>query len=145
MLEILKKKTSHPKLTVQVADSENIPLESDSVDIVTIGFGIRNFENLEVSLDEIYRVLNKGGYLIVLEMFNIEKTNRLFEFYFTRIMPFTGKIISKNNSAYTYLHSSVMNFKTISEFTGIALKHGFSLEFRKNNFLNFVHSVYLRK
>lgn len=145
MLEILEKKIINPKLTVKIADSENIPLDSESADIVTIGFGIRNFENLAESLNEINRILKKGGYLIVLEMFNFERRNRLFEYYFTRIMPLAGKIISKSDSAYSYLHSSVTNFKTVSEFSAIALKQGFSIEFRKNNFLNFVHTVYLRK
>jgi len=145
MLEILEKKIRHPNLVARVTDSENIPLESESVDIVTIGFGVRNFENLDASLKEINRILKKDGFLIVLEMFNFEKRKRLFEFYFTRIMPALGKLISRSESAYSYLHSSVMNFKTVSEFSEIASGHGLSLEHRKNNFLNFVHTVYLRK
>jgi demethylmenaquinone methyltransferase / 2-methoxy-6-polyprenyl-1,4-benzoquinol methylase len=145
MLEILKNKIKHPGLFVELADSENLPLDSGTVDLVTIGFGIRNFENLEASMSEILRVLKKGGMLIVLEMFNFEKRNRFFEFYFTKIMPVVGKIVSGSESAYSYLHSSVMNFRTVEEFSEKAEKTGFSVFCRKNNFLNFVYTVYLTK
>ena len=145
MLDILKEKIKHPNLFVKIADSENMPVDSDSADIITIGFGIRNFENLEVSLKEILRVLRKNGILIVLEMFNFEKRNRFFEFYFSKIMPVTGKLISHSESAYSYLNSSVMNFGTVAEFSDIAKKVGFSICRKKNNFMNFVYTVYLTK
>lgn len=145
MLDIQRKKIADGRVIIEVADSENMPVDNGTIDIVTIAFGIRNFENLEKSLDEIYRVLRPDGLLIVLEMFNLEKRNRLFEFYFTRIMPLLGKIVSRSNTAYSYLHTSVMNFKTVNEFIDLSAKHGFTLEFHKNNFQKFVYSVYLRK
>jgi demethylmenaquinone methyltransferase/2-methoxy-6-polyprenyl-1,4-benzoquinol methylase len=145
MLEIQRKKISDSKVIIEVADSENMPVESGSVDVVTIAFGIRNFNNLDKSFDEIYRVLRPDGLLIVLEMFNLEKRNRLFEFYFTRIMPVIGKIISRSNVAYSYLHNSVLNFKTVNEFVQMSSKHGYVCEYQKNNFQKFVYSVYLRK
>jgi len=145
MLDVQRKKISDKRVIIEVADSENMPVGNGTVDIVTIAFGVRNFENLEKSLDEIYRVLRPDGMLIVLEMFNLEKRNRLFEFYFTRIMPILGKIVSRSSTAYSYLHTSVMNFKTVNEFIDLASQHGFIHEYHKNNFQKFVYSVYLRK
>jgi demethylmenaquinone methyltransferase / 2-methoxy-6-polyprenyl-1,4-benzoquinol methylase len=145
MLEIQKAKINDSRITIEVADSENMPVESGTVDIVTIAFGVRNFENLEKSLDEISRVLRHDGLLIVLEMFNFEKRNIIFEFYFTFIMPILGKVVSRSSSAYSYLHNSVMNFKTVKEFISLSSKHGFTHEYHKNNFQKFVYSVYLRK
>ncbi|MFA5011194.1 MAG: ubiquinone/menaquinone biosynthesis methyltransferase [Ignavibacteria bacterium] len=145
MLELQKKKIQNKKVEIQLADSENMPVDSGSIDIVTISFGIRNFENLEKSLKEIYRVLKHDGMLIVLEMFSLEKKNSIFKIYFTMIMPALGRIISRSNIAYSYLHTSVMNFKTVNEFIDIASKNGFVLKYKKNNFRKFVYSVYLRK
>lgn len=145
MLEVQRKKIPDKRVNIEIADSENIPVESGIIDIVSIAFGIRNFENIEKSLNEIYRVLRPDGMLIVLEMFSLEKKNTFFEFYFTRIMPLIGKLISRNKTAYSYLHTSVLNFMTVREFIEIASKNGFVLEYQKNNFRKFVYSVYLRK
>ncbi len=145
MLDIQRLKINDSNVTIEIAESENMPVESGSVDVVTIAFGIRNFESLEKSLNEVNRVLRPDGLLIVLEMFNLEKRNRLFEFYFTRIMPVLGKIISSSDTAYSYLHNSVLNFKTVKEFIELSSIHGFKLEYHKNNFQKFVYSVYLRK
>ena len=145
MLDVLRKKNNDNRMVIEVAESEKMPLENQSADIVTIAFGIRNFESMEKSLSEIYRVLRPDGLLIVLEMFNLEKRNRLFEFYFTRIMPILGKVISRSSTAYSYLHNSVMNFKTVKQFIELSAKHGFVHEYHKNNFQKFVYSVYLRK
>ena len=145
MLDVLRKKNTDSRMVIETAESEKMPVENSSIDVVTIAFGIRNFENMEKSLKEINRVLKPGGMLVVLEMFNLEKRNRLFEFYFTRIMPKLGKLISRSQTAYSYLHTSVMNFKTVSEFIASAETHGYKLEHQKNNFQKFVYSVYFRK
>lgn len=145
MLDVLRKKSSDSRLHVEVAESESMPVESSSMDLLTIAFGIRNFFDMEKSLKEIHRVLRPDGMLIVLEMFNLEKRNPLFEFYFTKIMPQLGKIVSRSRTAYSYLHTSVMNFKTVSGFIEFAEENGFVLEFKKNNFQKFVYSIYLRK
>lgn len=145
MLDVQREKIQNEKVVIQLADSLNMPVESNSIDIVTIAFGIRNFESIEKSLKEIYRVLRPDGMLIVLEMFNFEKRNPLFEFYFTKIMPVFGKILSRSNIAYEYLHTSVMNFITVNEFIDMSSKNGYVIENRKNNFRKFVYTVYLRK
>lgn len=145
MLEIQKQKINNEKLVIDVADSENLPVESNSIDIVTIAFGVRNFENLDKSLKEINRVLKSNGVLIILEMFNLEKRNMLFEFYFTKIMPVLGKGISRSNVAYDYLHTSVLNFKTVTEFINLSANFNFKNILKINNFLNFVFTIYLQK
>jgi len=145
MLEVQREKIKDDRLVILKADSEKMPLEDNSVDILTIAFGVRNFENLENSLNEIRRVLKPKGILIVLEMFGMAKRNLLFEFYFTRIMPIFGKLVSRSSYAYEYLHNSVMKFKTADEFNCLAEKNGFTLRKKENNFLKFVYSVYLQK
>ncbi len=145
MLDVQRVKIKDERLVIEVADSENMPVGDNSVDILTIGFGVRNFENLDKSLDEIRRVLKPKGILIVLEMFGMKKRNILFEFYFTRIMPIFGKLISRSTYAYDYLHNSVMKFKTADEFAELAESRGFALRNKDNNFLKFVYSVYLQK
>jgi len=145
MLEIQKQKIKNKNIIIAVADSENLPVESNSIDIVTIAFGVRNFENLDKSLKEINRVLKPNGVLIILEMFNLEKRNKLFEFYFTKIMPVLGKGISRSNFAYDYLHTSVLNFKTVTEFINLSSNYNFKNILKVNNFLNFVFTIYLQK
>ena len=145
MLDVQREKIRNERLVILKADSEKMPLEDNSADILTIAFGVRNFENLENSLNEIRRVLKPKGILIVLEMFGMAKRNLLFEFYFTRIMPVFGKIVSRSSYAYEYLHNSVMKFKTADEFNCLAGKNGFTLRKKENNFLKFVYSVYLQK
>jgi len=145
MLDVQREKIRNERLVILKADSEKMPLEDNSADILTIAFGVRNFENLENSLNEIRRVLKPKGILIVLEMFGMAKRNLLFEFYFTRIMPVFGKIVSRSSYAYEYLHNSVMKFKTADEFNCLAEKNGFALRKKENNFLKFVYTVYLQK
>ncbi len=145
MLDVQREKIRDERLVILKADSEKMPLEDNSADILTIAFGVRNFENLENSLNEIRRVLKPKGILIVLEMFGMAKRNLLFEFYFTRIMPVFGKIVSRSSYAYEYLHNSVMKFKTADEFNCLAEKNGFALRKKENNFLKFVYTVYLQK
>ncbi|MDD5361079.1 MAG: ubiquinone/menaquinone biosynthesis methyltransferase [Ignavibacteria bacterium] len=145
MLDVQRVKIKDDRLKIQKADSENIPLEDNSVNILTVAFGVRNFENLEKSILEVKRVLKPKGTFIVLEMFSMEKRNIFFEFYFTRIMPLFGKLVSRSSYAYDYLHNSVMKFKTVKEFADLAEKNGFTLRKSENNFMKFVYTVYLEK
>jgi demethylmenaquinone methyltransferase/2-methoxy-6-polyprenyl-1,4-benzoquinol methylase len=88
---------------------------------------VRNFENLEKGLSEIYRVLRPGGMFIVLE-FSLPKNKvfrQLYFFYFTKILPWLGKLVSKNNRAYTYLPESVREFPDGDSFVRILEKTGF--------------------
>lgn len=146
MLEIQKKKIADKRLETVLADALHLPFENNTFDIVTIGFGIRNFENLEDSLLEIKRVLTGNGRLVVLEMF---KTNnirsKIFNLYFGKIIPFVGNKISKSKYAYSYLFKSVNSFLTKDEFIGMCEKLGYSCIQQKNNFLGIVNTVYFIK
>jgi len=116
MLAIGRKKVAARKLAeiIQLleGDSENLFLESNKFDAVTVGFGVRNFENLDLGLKEIYRVMKQGGVFVILE-FSRPKAfpvKQLYDFYFRRICPVLGKMISKDTSAYSYLYESVKAF-----------------------------------
>lgn len=145
MLDIQKKKISSPVLETVLAGSELLPCEKESADIVTIGFGIRNFDNPGKSLGEINRVLKKNGMLIVLEMFGNSVNNPFFNFYFGKIVPKIGKIVSGSGYAYDYLYNSVKKFKTPGEFTDLCGLSDFEQVFSVNNFRKFVYTVYYRK
>ena len=146
MLDVQKKKIKYPGLKIEVADSSDLHYENDSIDIVTIGFGVRNFEHLEKSLKEINRVLKAGGCLIILEMFGGKGFSRnVFDIYFGKIMTKIGNKISQSKYAYDYLFNSVKNFYTIEDFIGLAETSGFCSIKKENNFLNFVYTAYFTK
>lgn len=119
------------------ADSENMPLESDYFDACMVAFGVRNFENLKQGLKEMYRVLKPNAVLVVLEFSKPAKfpVKQFYNFYFKRILPVLGKIISKNDNAYMYLPESVNQFPDGESFTAILAEIGFkNLEIRKQSF-----------
>ena len=94
------------------ADSAALPFADGAFDAVTVAFGARNFEDLERGLREMLRVLKPGGRLFVLEFSKPRGTvmGGLFRFYFHRVMPFIGRMVSRDSSAYTYLPESVDAF-----------------------------------
>lgn len=126
--EKIKKKGLENKVNLRVGDSENIDYPENSFDGITVGFGVRNFENLEKGLSEMYRVLNKNGQLIVLEFSKPTKfpIKQLYFFYFKYILPKIGRIVSKDKTAYTYLPDSVNAFPDGKNFTNILEKVGFT-------------------
>lgn len=89
-----------------------MPFKDETFDAITVGFGVRNFENLEIGLNEFYRVLKKEGTAIILEFSKPRyfPMKQLYNFYFLKILPFLGNRISKDQSAYSYLPESVMAF-----------------------------------
>jgi demethylmenaquinone methyltransferase/2-methoxy-6-polyprenyl-1,4-benzoquinol methylase len=131
MLEVGRKKIKQRGFSSQVellqGDSENLGFEENKFDAVIVGFGVRNFENLEKGLTEILRVMRPGAMLVVLE-FSKPKTfpfRQLYNFYFRAILPKLGRLISKDKSAYTYLPESVEAFPDGKEFENILRKVGF--------------------
>lgn len=116
MLEVGRKKVSEQNLANRIemiqGDAENMPFADHSFDVITVAFGVRNFENLSKGLDEIYRVLKPGGKFIILEFSQPESfpMKQLYSFYSKNILPRIGKQISKDQSAYTYLPDSVKAF-----------------------------------
>lgn len=125
--EKLKKRKLDDRITLSSGDSENLPFEDNKFDAIIVAFGVRNFENLEKGLAEMFRVLRPGGKVVVLE-FSKPKSfpfKQLYNFYFKNILPTLGKTISKDNAAYTYLPESVRSFPDGKDFTSILDKLGF--------------------
>ena len=101
-----------------------LPFEDGYFDGLTVGFGVRNFENLEKGLSEMLRVLRPGGKAVILE-FSKPKTfpiKQAFGFYSKYIIPTLGKNISKDEKAYAYLPESVEAFPEGKDFTDILSK-----------------------
>lgn len=109
------------------ADSESLPFKDNSFDAAIVGFGVRNFENLDKGIEEIFRVLKPGGVFIVLEFSRPRGKlfGSLFSFYFTKVLPLLGRIISQNNRAYSYLPESVRNFPDGEDFLNVLKEAGF--------------------
>lgn len=131
MLEIGKKKVLAQNLTdrikMQLGDSEALHYEDNSFAAVTVAFGVRNFENLDKGLLEIFRVLKPKGTLVILET-AVPKNYFLKTFYMLytqNIMPFIGKLFSKDRSAYKYLSDSAATFPHGEVFNNILRKNGF--------------------
>jgi demethylmenaquinone methyltransferase/2-methoxy-6-polyprenyl-1,4-benzoquinol methylase len=108
----VKKRGLDQKITLSQADSTALPFPDATFDVVTVAFGVRNFEDLGKGLSEMMRVLKPGGRLFVLEFSKPQHTpmRQLFRFYFHRIMPMIGRTVSKDSAAYTYLPKSVDAF-----------------------------------
>ena len=114
----IKKKNLIDRITLLKGDCENLPFENDSFDAMTAGFGVRNFENLEKGLKEMYRVLQKNSTVVILEP-SIPSNlilKILFKFYFSYILPALGKIFSNDSNAYKYLPESVDAFPSGKDF-----------------------------
>lgn len=131
--EKMVKKGYSETIEMVLGDSENIPFEDNSFDAITVGFGVRNFENLEKGLAEMLRVLKPGGQAAILEFSKPKKfpVKQSFKFYSKYIIPALGKMISKDKRAYTYLPESVEAFPEGAAFTEIMHKVGYKGDTRK--------------
>jgi len=120
----MKKKGVDKTIKLILGDSENLPFEDDYFDALTVGFGVRNFENLEKGLSEMLRVIRPGGKVVILEFSKPKKfpVKQVFSFYSKYFIPFFGKRISKDTKAYAYLPESVAAFPEGKEFQDILKK-----------------------
>jgi demethylmenaquinone methyltransferase/2-methoxy-6-polyprenyl-1,4-benzoquinol methylase len=126
-MEKMKSRQVDHIISLRLGDSENLPFENDVFDAITVGFGVRNFENLEKGLSEMLRVLRPGGKAVVLE-FSKPKSfpiKQLFSFYSNYFIPFFGKLFSKDQRAYSYLPESVQVFPEGQAFQDILVQVGF--------------------
>jgi demethylmenaquinone methyltransferase/2-methoxy-6-polyprenyl-1,4-benzoquinol methylase len=108
-------------------DATEIPLRDASVDAVTVAFGIRNVERTEAACDEMRRVLVPGGRVAILE-FAVPTTpgvRALYLWYFNRVLPRIGRVVSRHSAAYSYLPASVGAFASPDQFVTILERHGF--------------------
>jgi demethylmenaquinone methyltransferase / 2-methoxy-6-polyprenyl-1,4-benzoquinol methylase len=131
MLEIGKKKiiakNLDAKIKMVLGDGENIPYPDDYFDTITIAYGVRNFENLEIGLKDILRVLKPNGTFLILETSVPTKFpfKEGYYVYTNFIMPTIGKLFSKDKKAYTYLSNSAQNFPFGEALNNILRKIGF--------------------
>ena len=135
MLNLADKKIKQQgaDITIQKANAENLPFESNKFDAVSVGFGVRNFENLEKGLSELRRVVKENGNVYILEFSKMEGIlSPLYNFYFRKVLPFLAKMISGEKEAYAYLPDSVQNFPSGERMKNILLDLGFSkVEYKK--------------
>jgi len=117
----LKIKGLEHKIELVLGDSERLPFSNNSFDAATVAFGVRNFENLDKGLTDIHRVLRPGAKLVVLEFSRPAKfpVKQFYNFYFRFVLPVIGRLVSKDQTAYTYLPESVQVFPEGAAF----LKH----------------------
>ena len=115
------------RISLQVADGENLPYEDGAFDRVTCAFGIRNFEHKEKGLAEFHRVLAEGGKAVILELSVPQNllVRWAYDLYFLHILPGIGGAVSGNRAAYKYLPASVHNFPSPSDFCGMMTEAGF--------------------
>lgn len=131
MLEIgkqkMKRKGVDHIIDMQMGDSEKLLFEDNTFDAAIVAFGVRNFENLEKGLSDMYRVLKQGGKTVIIEFSRPKRfpMKQLYNFYFKSILPIIGKLISKDQSAYTYLPESVDAFPDGQNFLDILSEVGY--------------------
>ncbi len=125
--KIRKKRFDESKFSFIVGEAENLTMDSNSVNLITIAFGIRNFYDSQKALSEMYRVLKDGGTVLILE-FSLPQNKfirTIYKFYFEKILPFIGKMISSDSHAYKYLPESVKLFEENKDITSEMIKAGF--------------------
>ncbi len=116
MLNVAREKLKHEGLEHQIelrcGEAEELALDSESVDVVTVAFGVRNFEDIERGLQEMVRVVKCGGHVIILEFSRPD--NPIFRWFYTlysrHILPLIGGFVSRHRCAYDYLPASVEEF-----------------------------------
>ena len=124
-------------------ESENISFPDNTFDAAMAGFGVRNFRDPLRGLSEMYRVLKPGGIIMILEFSNPQRfpLRHIYNFYFRRLLPLAGKLLSKNRIAYSYLPESVLRFPDNERFLDLLRKAGFT-DVKQKKFTGGIASVY---
>ena len=146
MMEVARRKI-HNGIFVE-AGAEKMPLDDNSVDFISISYGIRNVVEREKAFKEFYRVLKKGGLCIILEFTKNDKidfSSKLTKFYMNNLMPYIGGTISKNKDAYTYLPKSIDAFITTRQMSKELKDVGLEPIFIKSYSLNISTTFIARK
>lgn len=138
MMNVGREKVKREKLDGQISfakeDCTALSFPDNRFDAITVAFGIRNFENLDQGLKEMYRVLVPGGHLVILELSEPEwfPMKQLYALYSQMVIPTLGKLFSKDRSAYTYLPQSIKAFPQGEVMQQILYKAGFNrVEFKR--------------
>lgn len=116
------------RITLERGDAGHLALEDGTVDVVTVAFGVRNFEDIAGGLREIRRVLRNGGHIVVLELSTprMPVFGALYRFYSHRILPAIGRLVSRDHKAYAYLPASVDGFPSPDRFVEMMRGAGFT-------------------
>ena len=129
MLEIAARKSARRggQISYVEADALRLPFPDAAFDVATIAFGLRNLAGVEDGLRELGRVLKPGGRLAVLEFSRpvLPGFRALFQFYFTRVLPRVGGLVSGSRGAYEYLPDSVSRFPAQRELAALMRRVGF--------------------
>lgn len=128
MLDVGREKIKkYPNIELQTGDSENLQFPENTFDAVSVSFGVRNFENVPAGLSEMRRVLKPKGKVFILEFSKPSNwlVQKLYYFYFCNVLPFVGKLISKDSRAYTYLPESVRLFPDGQKFVELLQQAGY--------------------
>ncbi len=132
MMEIGRQKVAAEglanRITMHVDDATQLQIDDNSVDAITVAFGVRNYEQLQKGLDEMCRVIRPGGHTFILEL-SVPQNKILlwgYKLYFLHILPWVGGLISGNKEAYKYLPASVLNFPKPDAFLQMMQQAGFS-------------------
>lgn len=134
MLEVGRKR--HPELEFVYADATNLPFENNSVDAVTISFGLRNVQEPKKALAEMHRVLKPGGKVVICEFSQVSTPifSNLYGFYLKRILPRLSSLLAKNKGAYDYLAESILAWPNQKELLNWLSAAGFvSAKYRNLN------------
>jgi len=125
--EKMKRNCYDDIISMRNGDSENLPFEDGYFDALTVGFGVRNYENLEKGLLEMLRVVRKDGKIVILEFSKPKRfpVKQYYAFHSKYIIPFFGKRISKDEKAYAYLPESVAAFPEGRDFEQILERLGY--------------------
>lgn len=131
MLAIAREKVAargmNERISLAVGDAEHLDVADGSVDVATVAFGVRNFENLEQGLREMYRTIKDGGHIVILEFSTPQGRifGALYRWYSHKVLPFIGRLISRDGAAYDYLPSSVDEFPAPERFMEMLREVGF--------------------
>jgi demethylmenaquinone methyltransferase/2-methoxy-6-polyprenyl-1,4-benzoquinol methylase len=127
MLELFSRKASWISGRTLQMVAEKIPLKDESVTNITVAFGVRNFYNIEEGFKSFYRILTPEGQVTILEFRMPENTifKSVYSFYFKKVLPFLGGMVSGDKEAYEYLPSSVEEFDEKIDLTTMLKLVGF--------------------
>lgn len=130
MLKFGKEKIEKSKLSntisLEFGDAEHLNFDDNYFDVITVSFGVRNFENLEKGLSNMFRVLKPGGKVVIIEFSKPRGFFKyIYNFYFRFVLPVIGRVFSKDQAAYSYLPASVNVFPDFEKFTTILSQVGF--------------------
>ena len=129
MMKIGREKIKAAGVDAQMVqgDCEELPYADNTFHRISVGFGVRNFEHLEIGLQQMHRVITPGGKLVVLEL-SVPSNPIIrwcYKLYFLKILPTIGGWISGDRGAYEYLPASVLRFPAPDKFVGMLHQAGF--------------------